>query len=138
MISPNNIEINLEQELLKEFPRYIPYREKYLTPLRGLPTNPNWRIDTHPDLEQIGVASYGILKSINFIYYRKNYIDISDFDQSFKNIYFHFGLIFDCIEALCRNIVLIEQSINLIDIESKLRLTEQKLTDDFAVWIKNK
>ena len=137
MIRPNKIEINLEQVLLKEFPRYIPYREKYLTPLRGLPKNPNWRIDTHPDLEQIGVASYGVLKSINFINYRKNYIDISDFDQSFKNIYFHFGLVFDCIESLSRNIVLIEQSLNLIDIESKIRLTEQKLTDDFAVWIKN-
>jgi len=135
MISPNKIEKNLEQTLQKDFPNYLVIRAKYLVPLTGLPINPNWRSDTHPLLEQIGVTAYGILKSLNFIYHRKRFIDISDFDQSFKNIYFHFGLIFDCVESLSRSILLIEQELGLIDINQKLKLTQQELINKYSDWV---
>lgn len=137
MTNPNQIESFLEKELYEFFPNYIQFRERFLIPLTGAPINPNWRIDTHPDLEQIGVGSYGILKSICFIQHRKKYVTISDFEQSFKNIYFHFGLIFDCVELISRNIILIEKEIGLIDIEKKLKISEEKLNIGFQEWIKN-
>lgn len=135
MTQPSKIERNIARVLEKGFPRYLLFREKYLVPLRGLPDNPNWRKDTHPLLEQIGVNAYAIIKSINFIHHRKNFITISDYDQSFKNIYFHFGLIFDCIESFSRCIILIEQSLGLIDLELKLKISRQGLIDKFIDWV---
>lgn len=135
MKSPSPIERNIEIMLENSFPQYLIFREIYLIPLRGLPYNPNWRIDTHPLLEQIGVTAYGILKSLNFIEYRKNKVTISDFDQSFKNIYFHFGLIFDCVEFLCRKIVLIEKELGLSKFESKVKQSKEKLLEYFNNWI---
>jgi hypothetical protein len=135
MQSPNKIEKNLSSLLNSDFPRYIVFREKYLTPLRGLPSNPNWRNDTHPILEQVGVTAYGILKSINFINHRKSFITISDFDQSFKNIYFHFGLVFDCIESFSRSIILLEKLLGKIDLENKLRISRDELIDKYKEWV---
>ncbi len=131
----NNIERSLFPILKAYFPIYENYRGEFLMPLTGLPRDPNWRKDTHPELERIGVASFGILKSLNYAFIKKDKIKVSgDPDQTFKNVYFHFGLAADCVDAVCRAIVIIESELKMIDIDKKLRLNETNLIDKFTTW----
>lgn len=135
----NNIERSLFPILKAYFPIYENYRSEFLMPLTGLPKDPNWKKDTHPELERIGVASFGILKSVNFVFIKKDKIKVSgDPDQTFKNVYFHFGLAADCVDAVCRAIVIIESELKMIDIDKKLRLNETNLIDEFSTWANKK
>jgi len=132
----NNIERSLFPIMKAYFPIYEDYRSEFLMPLTGLPKDPNWRKDTHPELERIGVASYGILKSLNFVFIKKDKIKVSgDPEQTFKNVYFHFGLAADCVDAAFRSIVMIESELKMIDVDKKLRLNEPYLIDKFTTWV---
>ena len=53
----NQIERNLAQYFSERFPNYPKFRRSYLIPLTGYPYDQNWRDDTHPYLEQIGITS---------------------------------------------------------------------------------
>jgi len=131
----NNIERSLAPLLRKYFPRYENFWSTYLMPLTGRPNDPNWRLDTYPDLEKIGIASFGIMKSISFINNKKDKIGVSgDPEQTFKNIYFHFGLAIDCVEALARSIVIIMEELRLVNIERKLKLSSASLLYYFLSW----
>lgn len=131
----NNIERSISQLFKLHFPKYESFRSKYLLPLTGLPKDPNWRNDTHPELERIGIASFGILKSINFVYIKKNQIHVSgDPDQTFKNIYFHFGLAIDCVESLARSIATVESELQIININKKPKITKMTLIYSFVRW----
>jgi hypothetical protein len=134
----NPIERNLAQYFNDRFPNYPIYRRSYLLPLTGLPSDPNWRFDTHPYLEQIGIASFGLLKSINFIYIKQNQIKVGDPDQTFKNVYFHFGHVADCIESLARSIVMVIDLLEIKKVNTSLKLSEETLLYDFKEWIKSK
>jgi hypothetical protein len=68
----NNIERSLFPILKAYFPNYENYRSRFLMPLTGQPIDPNWRKDTHPELERIGIASFGLLKSLNFVFIKKD------------------------------------------------------------------
>ncbi len=134
----NGIERNLAPLLREYFPLYNDFRSAYLIPLTGLPEDPNWRIDTHPELERIGISSFGILKSINFIFIKKNQIHVSgDPDQTFKNIYFHFGLAIDCVEALARSISIIESELKITNIDKRIKLPFITLILNYVKWAIN-
>jgi hypothetical protein len=132
----NSIEINLALFLREYFPNYEGFRSKYLVPLTGYPRNKNWRRDTHPDLERIGIAAFGLLKSLNFILIKKEKISVSGHpDQNFKNIYFHFGLSADCIDSLLRSIVIIESYLKIINLDLKLKIPDDELIRKFTNWV---
>lgn len=135
MVCGNSIEKNIEAVLKRYFPAYLIFREKFLLPLTGAPFNCSWRKDTHPKLEEIGMTSYGVIKSLNFIQHRKNKVKTSDFDQSFKNIYFHFSLIFDCVESLSRSIILLQVELDQVDIKKEIKLSKEELIERYSLWI---
>lgn len=135
----NPIERNLAHYFNDKFPYYPKFRRSFLVPLTGFPNDPNWRFDTHPYLEQIGISSYGLLKSINFIYIKQNQIKVGDPEQTFKNVYFHFGHISDCIDSLARSIVLVVLDLlEIKKINAHMRLSEEILLSNFEDWVKNK
>lgn len=126
-------------DILKDhFQNYIELDKKYLIPLTGRPTDLNWREDTFEHLEEIGMSHFGVYKSIRFITKWKNYVRVGDDNQSFKNIYFHFGLIFDNVENLARNIVIVKDYIGIISIDEKLKLSKQTLIEKFEKGVDKK
>lgn len=134
--SGNSIEINLAPFLRQYFPEYEGFRSKYLVPLTGYPRNKNWRRDTHPDLERIGLTAFGLLKSLNFILIKKENIYVSGHpDQNFKNIYFHFGLAADCLDSFFRSIVIIEAYLKILKLKEKLMIPEEELIKKFTKWV---
>ncbi len=134
----NNIEQSVASLVRAYFPNYEDFYSKYLIPLTGQPKDPNWRHDTYPELEKIGISAFGILKSINYVSIKKSKINVSgDPEQTFKNIYFHFGLAIDCVETLARSIILVEAELNIRDFNKNLRLKPEELCADFQKWIKN-
>ena len=136
--SGNNIEKSISPLLKDYFPNYENYRSQFLVPLTGQPKDPNWRKDTHPELERIGIASFGILKSLNFIFIKKDQIKVSsDPEQTFKNVYFHFGLVTDSVEAVLRSICLIESELKILDIDKKLKLSNESLLTKFEEWVRD-
>jgi len=137
MTTPSKIEKQIEPILIHYFPLYIEFREKFLVPLTEHPQRFIWRNDILPELEEVGIASYGIAKSICFINNTKDHIDISDENQSFKNIYFHFGLIFDSTEFLARSIIKTKQVLGLLNIDDLLKIPKRELIDQFIYWIEN-
>lgn len=137
MINPNSLERESKEFLINDFPKYIEIRDRYFIPLTGYPNDSNWRIDTHPFLERIGVTNYAVLKSIVFIRHRKGHVSISDKEQSFKNIYFHFGLIFDCVETLSRYIIKIENLLKIKNQSQTLKLSKSNLLKSYEEWVDN-
>lgn len=116
-----------------EFPEFECFWNKHLQPLKK---DGHWRNDTIEYLEYIGMANFAILKSINLINRNKNNIKVSDPDQWFKTIYFHFGLIGDCIENLSRNIALMQHQLKIINLDKK-RQTQKVLITEFKKWLSN-
>ena len=134
--SGNSIERNISPLFKEYFPDYETYRSKFLMPLTGQPNDPNWRKDTHPELERIGIASFGILKSLNLVYIKKDKIKVStDPEQTFKNVYFHFVLATDCVDAMLRSIAIVESELKILDINEKLKLSNELLINDFDTWV---
>ena len=134
--SGNSIEVNLAPFLRQYFPEYEGFRSKFLVPLTGYPRNKNWRRDTHPDLERIGLSSFGLLKSLNFILIKKENIYVSGHpDQNFKNIYFHFGLAADCLDSFFRSIVIIESYLKILNLNEKLKIPDDELIKKFSKWV---
>jgi hypothetical protein len=120
------------------FPSYEPFRERFLYPLTGMPADPSWRHDTFPDLEGIGMSTYGILKSLKFILLNIDKVGVGDPQQTFKNIYFHFGLIIDTVETLCRSVSMCLDYLEIIDIEKRLKISQESLISDFTTWVMKK
>ena len=118
----------------KEFQEFEEFWLRHLQPLK---TNGSWRPDMIEYLESIGMANFAILKSLNFINRQKTKIKVSDPDQSFKSIYFHFGLISDCIEDLSRNIVLIQYKLKIRKSDIRPQ-TKKELLAEFKEWITKK
>jgi hypothetical protein len=133
----NNIEKSLFPLFKAYFPNYENFRSRFLIPLTGRPNDPNWRNDTHPELERIGVASFGLLKSLNFVFIKKDKIKVSsDPEQTFKNVYFHFGLATDSVDAILRSIALLEFELKILDIDKKLKISDELLLKKFENWVK--
>ena len=88
--SQNPIYIGLMSYLNKHFSNYETFFNSCLIQL----IDGHWRDNMHPIFEQIGMTDYGIIKSLNYIRISICDITVGDPNQTFKNIYFHFGLIF--------------------------------------------
>jgi hypothetical protein len=131
--SQNEIERNASKIMEAFFPNYEIFWDKFLEPLKG--TDSNWRYDTLHNLEEIGISQYGILKSINFILLSKEEITVGDPLQRFKNIYFHFGLVFDSVENLARNICIVGNLLEIIFPRKVLSLDKATLMNEFEKWV---
>ena len=81
--------------------REMPYFVK-IWPLLGAYTNENnaWRLDLCKELELIGISHYTFLKSLCYIYRNKDFIDINDPDQRFKNVVFHVSILNEVVVQL--------------------------------------
>ena len=134
----HNISRDIARTIEESFPNFEIFWSKYLVPLTGVPRDTSWRIDTFPNLEEIGMSHFGILKSLNFIRISISDINVGDPKQTFKNIYFHFGLIFDSVETLARNIIVVEDCLGIIKIEERSKLSKTELITEFTKWVDEK
>lgn len=133
--STNPIERNCSTLIERSFPNYEIFWNNFLEPLRG--ADGNWRNDTFQCLEEIGISQYGVIKSIYFIILTGNDITAGDPFQRFKNIYFHFGLIFDSVKNLARNICIISDQLGVISLQKILKKEKKDLISDYEKWIDN-
>ena len=131
----HRIEEYMLDTIIESFPNYIKFDHKYLLPLTGRPYETNWRVDTHENLEGIAMSHFGIYKSIRYIKKCMNKIRVGDEYQTFKNIYFHLGLIFDNVENLARNIIIVEDYLGIRCVKNKLKKTKKKLLKKYKEWI---
>ncbi len=127
----HNIEREVSQLFEDCFPEYEKFYGEYLIPLTD---GTNWRNDTLEYLEFIGMACFGLMSSINFINKNKNCIKRGDADQRFKNIYFHFGLVSDCVDNLSRNIALTSDYLGIDKIDRKPK-EQNQLIKSYKTWI---
>lgn len=134
--SSNSIENNCADLFEKYFPNYEEFWNKFLTPF--LTGTGNWRNDTLHNLEEIGMSLYGVLKSLNFIILSKSEIIVGDPHQRYKNIYFHFGLIFDSVNNLARNICIVGELLKIIKLDKRLKRKRISLLLNYVSWINTK
>ncbi len=132
-------EIYIQPLLEAKFPNFLFWQEEFLDPMTDQ-VHGNWRSDTHEDLGKMAMASFGIIKSLVFIQHRKDKISTSagDYDQSFKNIYQHFTLIFDCLEAMCHKIILLRNMVGLPPDLIQQIISEEELVQTFSKWAREK
>ena len=114
-ISDNPLERDTYIKIVNRFPNFVVVEDQFLFQLKD--DKLNWRNDTLVYLEEIGMCQWGILKSLNFINKSKPFLIVGDSDQRVKNIYFHFGLIFDMVANLARNIVMTEDCLDFMDVK---------------------
>lgn len=131
--SDDIIKYEIASLIEKYFPNYEKFYNNYIVNFVG--SDGNWKTDMHPIFEEIGMADYAILKSLNYIRRTCMYVVTGDPNQTFKNIYFHFGLIFDSIEHMGRNILRLEDELKIIDLK---KLIKKKISEDtLSIWLKN-
>lgn len=131
--SANIIERNTAQLIELYFPYYEKFWQEFLEPIRGI--DGNWRNDTLHNLEEIGMSQYAVLKSLNIIKINQNDVTVGDPYQRYKNIYFHFGLIFDSAKNLARNICIIGDMLNIISYTKKAKIRKLRLILNFSKWV---
>ncbi|MDD2424510.1 MAG: hypothetical protein PHP30_00220 [Bacteroidales bacterium] len=95
--SSNPIEQKMAGMIEEHFPYYDKFWDDFL--IDGIGNDNHWK---DGPLERLGIATYGILKSLNFIRINYDKIKVNDENQTFKNIYFHFGIICELIPYCCR------------------------------------
>ena len=130
----HNIEKEVAPLIEIAFPEYEDFFDKHLIPLTE---DGHWRNDTLDYLEFIGMASFSVLKSINFINRNIDHIKRGDPDQRFKNIYFHFGLAADSVESLSRNIALTSDFLGIKSIDKNPKEAND-LIKSFEKWVQKK
>ena len=133
--SNNPIEQNCSALIEGFFPNYELFWDQYIEPLKGL--DGNWRNDSLQCLEEIGISQYGVLKSINFILLLCDKIIVGDPLQRYKNIYFHFGLLFDSVKNLARNICIIGDRLGVFSLNENFKKEKVDLLNDYKEWINN-
>ncbi len=134
----HNIEREMAETIEIKFPNFEILWSKYLMLLTGMPSDPNLRNDTFPNLEEIVMSHFGVLKSLNYIRISKSNIGPGDPYQTYKNIYFHFGLIFDSVDNLLRNILIVQNHLKIIKLDEKIKIPKSKLLSEYNEWIDQK
>lgn len=106
--------------------------------------NNRWRPKLDIDLEIIGTGHYTLLKSLNYIRKNKDLVKMNDPEQRFKNIYFHYGLIIDCIKQISRSLLLFKTKLGVMDFQETkfsfddiLRITENWYKNNYENSYKN-
>jgi hypothetical protein len=133
--SRDPIESQTADLIQSRFPNYEVFWRNYLEPLRGEDIGRNWRYDTLHNLEELGISQFGILKSVNLIRISRPYITVGDPLQHYKNIYFHFGLVFDSVTNFARNLLIVEEFLGLTNLNRTLRLSNDELVARFSKWV---
>jgi hypothetical protein len=136
---PHNLVQSASRFIINDFPTFNKYFVEYVIPLTDFdqkPNAPNWRNDTYPPLEGIGMACFGIIKSLNYIFININNCKSGDPNQIFKNIYFHFGLCLDNVDNLSRQILICQQELGLVNLLNALTESDDKIQKDFLKWMK--
>lgn len=113
--SCTNIGITYLDEMVDTIETKLPVLREAWENLDPYTKNNRWRPALDPNLESIGTGHYTLLKSLNYIRKNKDLVKMNDPEQRFKNIYFHFGLIIDCIKQLSRSILLFETKLGMVD-----------------------
>ncbi len=78
-------------------------------------------------LEYIGLADYGIIKSLNYINRSKCHIGIGDPNQTFKNIYMHFNLALENVQLIAKMILRIKDGLGLDSLDKKSKLSSEDI-----------
>jgi len=116
------------------FPNYEIFYNDFI--LKFIGKDGNWKIDMHPIFEEIGMADYGVIKSLNYIQRSKKTVRVGDPNQTFKNIYFHFGLVLESLEHMARHILRLKRLLRKFDLDSKLAMSDKKICNKIKNWIK--
>ena len=120
----------------QHFPRFNLFWERFILDITDkFPPMPSWRNDTHESIEGIGMASFGILKSLNCIEHLKEKITLRDNYQNFKNSYYHLGLILDNIETLARHILICQDLLGIINLKDEISVELSEIEKKFKKWI---
>jgi hypothetical protein len=119
-------------EYIETIENHLPVLKETWENLDPYTLNGSWRSDLDRNLELIGTGHYTLLKSLNYVRKNKDLVRMNDPEQRFKNIYFHFGLIVDCIRQISRSILLFKNKLGLINYSD-----ERLSLDEFAVKILN-
>ncbi len=82
MSSEDPFERDTYIKMSTQFPLFEKLEIEYLNELKD--KDGNWREDTLPNLEEIGMCQYGVLKSINFINKSKLFVIAGDRNQDIK------------------------------------------------------
>jgi hypothetical protein len=98
--------------------------------------NGRWKRNLDRNLELIGTGHYTLLKSLNYVRKNKDLVHMNDPEQRFRNIYFHFGLIVDCIRQISRSIVLFKNKLGLLEF-SEEKLSADTVTNQILRWYKD-
>jgi hypothetical protein len=136
---PHNLVQSASRFIINDFPAFNKYFVDYVIPLTDFDQKPNatnWRNDTYPPLEGIGMACFGMIKSLNYIFININNCLSGDPNQTFKNIYFHFGLCLDNVDNLSRQILLCQQELGLVNLMNALAESDERIENDFLKWKK--
>ena len=83
----------------------IPNLKKTWPILGDYTINNRWDPNIDANLEAIGTGHYTLVKSINYIYQNKEQVFLNDPELRYKNIFFHYGLIIDCINQIAFHIL---------------------------------
>lgn len=97
--STNPIEVKMYPFIKTYFQNYEVFWDNFL--IDGIGVDIHWK---QGPFEQLGISNYGILKSLNFVRINYDKISVNDENQTFKNIYYHFGIICELIPYCCRYI----------------------------------
>jgi len=88
----------------------------------------NPKLDEH--LEFVGIAHYNLLKSLCYIIRNKDFVDINDPDQKYKNVIFHYAILTDCIIIMHYHILKFHKKLDLSDSYSVKMLENSVAKDD--------
>lgn len=135
--SKNNIEKSIADDLDRFCPACEQFDNKFISRFKD--NSDHWRTDMDPIFEELGMANYAIIKSLCTIKVALDSnsfnIDSKDANQTFKNAYFHFGLILDNVEHLARHIIRLRQRLEKENI-NPIR-TKDELGPVFEKWLDN-
>lgn len=134
--SCTNIGIAYLDEMVETVEKQLPILKEAWENLAPYTFNNRWRPLLDVDLETIGTGHYTLLKSLNYIRKNKDSVRMNDPEQRFKNIYFHFGLIIDCIKQISRSIILFKTKLGLINFQ-ELKYSIEDIVQITNNWYKN-
>jgi len=136
IVNRDLIRSEISEDIKNYFPKYIDFFNLVISKFIG--NHHNWKEDMHPIFEEIGMTDYAIIKSLNCI--RRNYTSVTQGDpnQIFKSVYLHFGLIFDDIEHMSRNILRLKSDFNLLNLPEQLKMDKKNVIDKYSKWFDDK
>lgn len=120
-------------EYIETIEKELPVLKEAWENLDPYTINNRWRKNLDRNLGLIGTGHYTVLKSLNYVRKNKDHVKMNDPEQKFKNIYFHFGLIIDCIRQISRSILLFKNKLGLLEF-SERKLQAEDVTKQVLDW----